>query len=354
MMDFSNLTLYEPPLLDSSQAWEPEQILEETPLLETIPRNNESFSFLSGFENSYSSQETEFNLDEGSEFEEELSVLTDEIQSQRLVLGDSSQETQFSNQILEPPEDEDTEGERVILYNSHNKENKCLSTEMKHGKNYLSSQMTLSWDCNSTEIDFGGYKVSSQARYEIQRTFQASTSRKAINKVVADVLRDGTDGCTLGDVIHKMKKILFHETGEIVSSQPLDPFYNGTSFSNDFDNQAQQAGFLEVRKLRGSGYCIRIKLKPLARDAYSHRFNREFGPRFMKLSRPCRFQDTPTNHDLSSLCNAIMQGIDILRRHWEVIHASDASKAEKEANMESYSVIMFAVSGDGLPTQTVP
>ncbi|KAK6355766.1 hypothetical protein TWF718_000148 [Orbilia javanica] len=358
MLDFANLALPEPLLLDidSSQAWGPDQTFEEPSFLGTVPRNDESFSFVPGLDNGYSSSSSspEFGSDLGDlEFELELSQLADKIESQRLASDSDSQEGQPEGPAPESSQREYPEGKIVLPYNnSNNKENKYPTSE-KTGGDIPSSQVAFSWDCDGTEIDFGAHKVSSQSKYEIQRTFQESTNREAVRIVVAAILSDGTEGLTLGDVIDKMKKCFHQRTGEIVSSEPLDPFFNNTKFASEFDDQTQQVGILEVKKLHRCAYRTRIKLKPLGREAYSHRFNRNFGSRFMKLSRPR--QDASAGYETSDpLCDIIMGGVDILGRHWEVIHTSDASKADKDAGMESSSIIMFAVSGEDLPVQTVP
>ncbi|KAK6514893.1 hypothetical protein TWF506_007255 [Arthrobotrys conoides] len=365
-MDFTNLTLCTPFLLDSSQVWELEQSPEEPSFIGALPGDDESFSLLSESEANYASQESEFDFGGGSEFEEELCRLTEEIQSQRSISAEDSQPPlsnpeqpglvarQHEAHERFEDQDEDAEGERIISHNSYNKGDDLIPTDPSNGRNISSSKLMLSWDCKSTEINFRNYKVSSQANYEITRTFQESENRDAVNRAVAAILRSGTDGCTLGGVIGQMKKYYFRETGKIVSCQPMEQFFNNAGFSADFDDQTQQAGHLEVTKNQGPGYFVRIKLKPLTREVYSHRFNREFGSRFLKLSRPRRFQGSLGVLELSNtLCDAVMQGVDILGRHWEVIHTSDASQTEKEAGMESSSVIMFAVSGDSIPTQTI-
>ncbi|KAF3193074.1 hypothetical protein TWF225_010925 [Orbilia oligospora] len=353
-MDFTSLALDVPLLLDSSQAWGPERILEEPSFIDTVPRNDEGFSLLSRFEQSYTSQESEFGLDDSPEFEDLLCGFAEQIESQRPVLIEASQEAQLES-FIEHPEHEDAEGETLISRSSQNKENDPATAEITKGGDASSSRVPhLSWDCKSTEIDFSNYTVTSQARYEVERTFQESKSRSAVNRAVAAVLGNETANCTLGEVISRMKKKFFQETGESVLSQPMGPFFSNTNFSAEFDDYTQQAGALEVKKKQGSGYYVGIKLKPLTREVYSHRFNREFGSRFLKLSRPRRFQGSFERLTLEApLCDAIMRGVDILGRHWEAIHASDISKTDKEADMESSSVIMFAVSGDDIPTQAV-
>ncbi|KAF3090011.1 hypothetical protein TWF102_009482 [Orbilia oligospora] len=99
----------------------------------------------------------------------------------------------------------------------------------------------LSWNCKSTEIDFSNYTVTSQARYKVRRTFQESKSRSAVNRAVAAVLGNETANCTLGEVVSRMNKKFFQETGESVLSQPMGPFFSNTNFSAEFDDYAQQA-----------------------------------------------------------------------------------------------------------------
>ncbi|EGX45143.1 hypothetical protein AOL_s00173g244 [Orbilia oligospora ATCC 24927] len=351
-MDFTRLTLDIPLLLDSSQAWGPERILEEQSFIDTVPRNDEGFSLLPQFEQSYTSQESEFGLDDSPEFEDLLCGFAEQIESQRPALIETSQEAQLESFM--DPEHEDAEGETLISRSSQNKENDPATAEIKGGDASSSRVSHLSWDCKSTEIDFSSYTVTSQARYEVERTFQESKSRGAVNRAVAAVLGNETANCTLGEVIGRMKREFLKETGESVLSQPMGPFFSNTNFSAEFDDYTQQAGVLEVKKKQGSGYYVGVKLKPLTREVYSHRFNREFGSRFLKLSRPRHFQGSLGRLTLEApLCDAIMRGMDILGRHWEAIHASDISKADKEADMESSSVIMFAVSGDDIPTQAV-
>ncbi|KAF3212219.1 hypothetical protein TWF106_009993 [Orbilia oligospora] len=353
-MDFTCLALDVPPLLDSSQAWGSERILEEASSIDAVPRNDEDFSLLSRFEQSFTSQESEFGLDESPEFEDSLCRFAEQIESQRPALIEASQKARLES-FTENPEHEDAEGGTLISRSSQSKENDPVTAEIAKGGDASSPRVPhLSWDCKSIEIDFSNYTITSQAKYEVQRTFQESKSRSAVNRAVAAVLGNKTANCTLGEVISRMKNFFFQETGESVLSQPMGPFFSNTNFSAEFDGYTQQAGVLEVEKKQGSGYYVGIKLKPLTREVYSHRFNREFGSRFLKLSRPRHFQGSLERFTLEApLCDAIMRGVDILGRHWEAIHVSDTPKTDKEADMESSSVIMFAVSGDDISTQTV-
>ncbi|KAF3115844.1 hypothetical protein TWF706_005939 [Orbilia oligospora] len=240
-MDFTSLALDAPLLLDSSQAWGPERILEEPSFIDTVPRNDEGFSLLSRFEQSYTSQESEFGLDDSPEFEVLLCGFAEQIESQRPALIEASQEAQLES-FIEHPEHEDAEGETLISRSSQNKENDPATADITKGGDASSSRMLhLSWDCKSTEIDFSNYTVTSQARYKVRRTFQESKSRSAVNRAVAAVLGNETVNCTLGEVVSRMNKKFFQETGESVLSQPMGPFFSNTNFSAEFDDYAQQA-----------------------------------------------------------------------------------------------------------------
>ncbi|KAK6500371.1 hypothetical protein TWF481_010714 [Arthrobotrys musiformis] len=345
--------------------------------LESITTHDDSQLPLS-MEVGCSSGKSEYHLDDESDFDADLSHLTDEVESQRT--GTNSQDSQDSrdsqvpSQILGEIEPPDAKGEKdprplspaqhrplppPINQHGYNLRSKVNSDLRKSDlllagrttteKNGSQSHVTFYWDHKSAEVDFGDYEVSAQAKYEVRRTFQESKDRENVNEAVKHVLSNGTKGLTLGDAIDKMKARLFLKTGDMISSRPLDPFFSSTDFSSEFDDQTQQTGSLQVQKLEGSEYCVSVRLKPLSREVYSHRCGRQFGPRFLKLSRPRRFQDSMAKVELSTpLCAAIMKGTTLLDRNWDVIYASDASKADKDADMESSSVIMFATSGHGI------